>query len=52
MQQSGVLSEKAKTIPYIVTAEQVRENGIKFDKGHIAKVRQDWIQRYTEIFSA
>ena len=50
--QKTVLSEKAKTIPYIVTAEQVEERGIKFDKSHIAKVRQDWIQRYTEIFSA
>ena len=50
--QKTVLPAKVKAIPYIVTADQVEEKGIKYDKKHTATVRQDWIQRYSEIFSA
>lgn len=48
--QKATLSEKAKTSPYVVSGETVAKSGITLDKEYLSTVRQDWIQRYTEIF--
>jgi putative spermidine/putrescine transport system substrate-binding protein len=48
--QQTTLSEEAKNSPYVVSGETVAKQGITLDKEYLASVRQDWIQRYTEIF--
>ena len=48
--QKAVLSEEAKKSPFIIKPEQMGTKAIINDKEHIAKVRTDWIKRYTQIF--
>ncbi|MEK1839093.1 MAG: ABC transporter substrate-binding protein, partial [Pseudomonas sp.] len=38
--------------PYILTPEQIAEKAIMHDNAFLATVHDQWIRRYTEIFSS
>jgi putative spermidine/putrescine transport system substrate-binding protein len=46
--QNAVLSEKAKSSPYVPSPEVVKNRTVKVDAAHLASVREDWMKRYTE----
>lgn len=46
--QDAVLSEKAKSSPYVPSPEVVKNRTVKVDAAHLASVREDWMARYTE----
>jgi putative spermidine/putrescine transport system substrate-binding protein len=48
--EKTVLSGKARKSGYIPTPELVKEKGRFIDNEYLAKVRPEWIKRYTEIF--
>ena len=49
--EKAVLSEAARSAPYIADPSRVAESGIDLDREYMSTVRQGWTQRYTEIFS-
>ena len=46
--QKAVLSDKAKSSPFIPSPEVVKSRVMKVDTAHLASVREDWMKRYTE----
>ena len=48
--QQATISDSVKNSPYVVSGETVAKSGITLDEEYLSTVRQDWIQRYTEIF--
>lgn len=48
--QQATIADSVKNSPYVVSGETVAKSGITLDKEYLSTVRQDWIQRYTEIF--
>ena len=43
---------KAHETPFILTPEQIAEKAIMHDNAFLATVHDQWIRRYTEIFSS
>jgi putative spermidine/putrescine transport system substrate-binding protein len=46
--QSAVLSDKAKSSPYVPSPEVVKNRTVKVDAAHLSSVREDWMKRYSE----
>lgn len=46
--QDAVLSDAAKSSPFIPSPQVIREKAIRIDSEFLAKVRENWIERYTE----
>jgi len=46
--QNAVLSEKAKSSPYVPSPAVVKNRTVKVDAAHLASVRESWMKRYTE----
>jgi putative spermidine/putrescine transport system substrate-binding protein len=49
--QNAVMSEKAMKSPYIPSPAVIKNRTVKIDAAHLAKVREDWIKRYTAAVS-
>ncbi|QTD46506.1 extracellular solute-binding protein [Ottowia testudinis] len=49
--QKAVLSDYAKKSPHIIKPEQLGPNAIVHDRALLAKVREDWIKRYTQLLT-
>lgn len=49
--QKAVMSDAAKASPFIIKPEQLGAKAVVEDKTFIAKVREDWISRYTQTLS-
>ncbi len=47
----AVMSEAARTSPFIIKPEQLSDKAVVHDKNFIASVREDWIKRYTQTLS-
>ena len=48
----AIISAEARKSPYILTPEQISEKAIMHDNAFLATVHDQWIRRYTEIFSS
>ncbi|PMZ55933.1 spermidine/putrescine ABC transporter substrate-binding protein, partial [Pseudomonas sp. GW247-3R2A] len=48
----AIISAEARKSPYILTPEQIAEKAIMHDNAFLASVHDQWIRRYTEIFSS
>jgi len=48
----AIISAEARKSPYILTPEQIAEKAIMHDNAFLATVHDQWIRRYTEIFSS
>jgi putative spermidine/putrescine transport system substrate-binding protein len=48
----AIISAEARKSPYILTPEQISEKAIMHDNAFLASVHDQWIRRYTEIFSS
>lgn len=48
----AVISAEARKSPYILTPEKIAEKAIIHDNTFLASVHDQWIRRYTEIFSS
>ncbi|PPC79368.1 spermidine/putrescine ABC transporter substrate-binding protein [Pokkaliibacter plantistimulans] len=48
----AVISAEARQSPYILTPEQIADKAIIHDNAFLATVHDQWIRRYTEIFSS
>jgi putative spermidine/putrescine transport system substrate-binding protein len=48
----AVISAEARKSPYILTPDQIAEKAIVHDNALLASVHDQWIRRYTEIFSS
>lgn len=49
--QKAIMSDAAKTSPFIVKPEQMGEKAVVHDKAFIADVRENWITQYTQTLS-
>jgi putative spermidine/putrescine transport system substrate-binding protein len=48
----AIISAEARKSPFILTPEQISEKAIMHDNAFLATVHDQWIRRYTEIFSS
>ena len=48
----AVISTEARKSPYILTPELIAEKAIIHDNAFLATVHDEWLRRYTEIFSS
>lgn len=48
----AIISAESRKSPYILTPEQISEKAIMHDNAFLATVHDQWIRRYTEIFSS
>lgn len=48
----AIISAEARKSPFILTPEQIAEKAIMHDNAFLATVHDQWIRRYTEIFSS
>nr|BFE94608.1 hypothetical protein GCM10020185_51440 [Pseudomonas brassicacearum subsp. brassicacearum] len=48
----AIISSEARKSPYILTPEQIADKAIMHDNAFLATVHDQWIRRYTEIFSS
>lgn len=48
----AVISAEARKSPYILTPELIAQKAIMHDNAFLATVHEDWLRRYTEIFSS
>jgi putative spermidine/putrescine transport system substrate-binding protein len=48
----AIISAEMRESPYILTPERIAEKGILHDNAFLASVQDQWIKRYTEIFSS
>ncbi|ASY73841.1 extracellular solute-binding protein [Sinorhizobium fredii] len=46
--QDAVLSDTAKSSPFIPSPQVIREKALRIDSDFLAKIRDNWIERYTE----
>ena len=49
--QNAVMSDAAKSSPFIIKPEQLGETAIVHDKAFIAEIREDWIAQYTQVLT-
>ncbi|WP_213881632.1 ABC transporter substrate-binding protein [Pseudomonas sp. dw_358] len=48
----AIISAEARKSPFILTPEQIHDKAIIHDNAYLATVHDQWIKRYTEIFSS